>query len=199
MAEPQLTPFERILLGMVCLAPSSGYDLKRTFGTTPMGVYQPSSGALYPALRRLTGKGMVRARAAAPQPGEPARHRRVYEPTPAGRAAHVNWLRTPIDPATVSRDLGLHLMRFAMMEHLLAREEVLEFLQGLIDALAEFLEQLRRHAATADLPGRHPLLAIGHGMAVHQASLQWARDALAELSSPSPPDRAATAARSAGR
>src|SRR5580698_4720029 len=47
---PQLTDFEQVLLGLICMAPSSGYDLKRAFSTTPLGVYQPSSGALYPAL-----------------------------------------------------------------------------------------------------------------------------------------------------
>lgn len=38
-------------------APSSGYDLKRIFATTPVGLYQPSSGTLYPALRRLEQRG----------------------------------------------------------------------------------------------------------------------------------------------
>ena len=50
MAGRQLTSFEQILLGLICTSPSSGYDLKRVFAT-PMGVYQPSSGTLYPALR----------------------------------------------------------------------------------------------------------------------------------------------------
>ena len=61
MAGHQLTPFEHVLLGMICLSPSSGYDLKRIFAATPMGVYQPSSGSLYPALRRLEVKGLVKA------------------------------------------------------------------------------------------------------------------------------------------
>ncbi len=95
MAEHQLTAFEQVLLGLVCLSPASGYDLKRIFAATPMGVYQPSSGALYPALRRLEAKGQVRAMA----PGgasESARRRRVYEPTrgrpgdPCDLAAHAH-------------------------------------------------------------------------------------------------------------
>jgi DNA-binding PadR family transcriptional regulator len=183
MAGPQLTPFEHILLGMVRMAPSSGYDLKRNFAATPMGVYQPSSGALYPALLRLTSKGLVRAQTPVTQPGQPARHRCVYEVTPAGREEHENWLRAPIDPATVARDLGLHLMRFVMMEHLLPRTDVLTFLQGFTEALAAFTAQLERYAAAADLPGRHPRLALGHGIAVHRASLRWAENTLAELSS----------------
>ena len=98
MAGRQLTPFEHILLGLICQAPSSGYDLKRIFAATPMGLYQPSSGALYPALRRLEQKGLVQAQDPASQDGQSARHRRVYEPTQAGRAAHLNWLRTPVEP-----------------------------------------------------------------------------------------------------
>ncbi len=86
MTGRQLTPFEHILLGMICMVPSSGYDLKRIFAVTPMGIYQPSSGALYPALRRLEQKGLVRAQAPSGQAGQSARHRRVYEPTrPAGQ------------------------------------------------------------------------------------------------------------------
>jgi DNA-binding PadR family transcriptional regulator len=187
MAGRQLTAFEHILLGLICLAPSSGYDLKRIFAATPMGVYQPSSGALYPALRRLELKGLVRAQAPAGRNGQTGRHRRVYEPTESGRAVHTGWLRTPIAPATVGRDLGLHLMRFVMMEHLLPPQEVLTFLQSLADALAAFTAGLERYAAVATgQDGRHPRLALDHGLAVHRASLRWAEDTIAALSTASP-------------
>jgi PadR family transcriptional regulator AphA len=182
MTGPPLTPFEHILLGMICTAPSSGYDLKRIFAVTPMGIYQPSSGALYPALRRLEQKGLVQAQAASGQAGQSARRRRVYEPTRTGRAAHVSWLRTPIDPATVGRDLGLHLMRFVMMEHLLPRDEILGFLQNLVDTLAAFTAELERYTAVTDLSECHPRLALDHGLAVHHASLQWAQHAMTALS-----------------
>src|SRR5215470_8879021 len=175
MAGRQLTAFEHILLGLICMAPASGYDLKRIFAATPMGVYQPSSGALYPALRRLEFRGLVQAQAPPGPGGQSARHRRVYEPTQAGRAAHANWLRTPAEPATVSRDLGLHLMRFVMMEHLFPPHEVLTFLQNLADALTAFTTELEQYAAATHMPGRHPRLALDHGLAVHRASLRWAK------------------------
>ena len=179
MAEPPLTSFEHILIGLVCLSPASGYDLKRMFAATPMGVYQPSSGSLYPALRRLEAKGLVRA---ADETGESARRRRVYEPTGAGRAAHTAWLRAPVDAATVSPDLGLHLMRFAMMEHEFSREEVLRFLAGLQDALTAFVADLERSAAeAAQSSDRHPALALDHGLAVHRASLRWTQQTIAAL------------------
>jgi DNA-binding PadR family transcriptional regulator len=182
MTGRQLTPFEHILLGLTCLAPASGYDLKRIFAATPMGLYQPSSGALYPALRRLELKGLIQAQAPANGHGQSARHRRVYEPTPTGQAEHLNWLRTPVEPATVPRDLGLHLMRFVMMEHLLPPGEVLTFLQNLAGALAALTAQLEQYSGATDLTDRHPRLAIDHGLAVHRASLRWAEDTIAALS-----------------
>jgi PadR family transcriptional regulator, regulatory protein AphA len=179
MNGPRLTPFEHILIGLVCLSPASGYDLKRIFATTPMGIYQPSSGSIYPALRRLEANGLVTALDGT---GESARHRRVYGPTRAGRAAHATWLRTPVEVSTVSRDLGLHLMRFVMMEHASSREEVLSFLDDLKHALAAFTAGLERYAAaTAKLDDGHPGLALDHGLAVHRASLRWTSHAIAAL------------------
>jgi DNA-binding PadR family transcriptional regulator len=180
MAEHQLTSFQHVLLGLVCLSPASGYDLKRIFAATPMGIYQPSSGALYPALRRLEAKGLVRAMAL-DGASESARRRRVYELTEVGRTAHMTWLRTPIEPSTVGRDLGLHLVRFVMMEHAFSRDEVLGFLDNLSDALAAFTAQLERYAAVPQGGDRHPRLALDHGLAVHRASLEWAARASAAL------------------
>jgi DNA-binding PadR family transcriptional regulator len=147
-----------------------------------MGIYQPSSGALYPALHRLEVRGLVQAQAPPGQAGQPARHRRVYEPTRAGWAAHANWLHTPVEPATVARDLGLHLMRFVMMEHLFPPGAVLAFLQSLADALAAFTAELEQYTAAADLADLHPRLALDHGLAVHRASLRWAEHTIAALS-----------------
>jgi DNA-binding PadR family transcriptional regulator len=180
MTARQLTSFEHILLGLICLAPSSGYDLKRIFAVTPMGIYQPSSGTVYPALRRLELMNMIRAQAGGN--GESARRRRVYEPTEAGLAAHMDWLRTPVDDATVGRDLGLHLMRFVMMEHLFAPEEVVGFLRSLADALAALVAQLDHYVTGADLGRDYPKLALEHGLAVHRASLRWVEDTIEALS-----------------
>jgi DNA-binding PadR family transcriptional regulator len=182
MTSRQLTAFEHILLGLICRSPSSGYDLKRRFATTPVGVYQPSSGSVYPALRRLEQEGLIEAQAPSGQGSPSARHRRVYEPTRAGRAAHLTWLRTPVEPATAARDLGLHLMRFVMMEYLLPADEVLAFLRSLADPLAALTAQLERYTAAADFPDRHPRLALDHGIAVHRASLRWAEHTIAALS-----------------
>jgi DNA-binding PadR family transcriptional regulator len=182
MADVQLTAFEHILLGLICLAPSSGYDLKRRFAASPLGVYQPSSGALYPALGRLARKGLVRARAVGDRGGQQARPRHVHEPTELGVAVHMSWLRAPVRPGTVGRDLGLHLMRFVMMEHVLPTDQVTSFLRDLADALAAFTADLQQHAEATGQGSGHPRLALDHGLAVYRASLDWTERTIAALS-----------------
>ncbi len=118
------------------------------------------------------------------------RELRLYHATPAGHAAHLDWLRQPVDPATVVADLGMHLMRFAMMENQLEPEEVLAFLKGLADALDGFVAGLERYLASgAQATRRHAELALEHGIAMHRASLEWAQSAMAALAGPTAAQR----------
>ena len=177
----RLTDFEQVLLGVIASEPRSGYGLKKMFSASPSSVYQPSPGALYPALRRLEARGLLRAEKIA----NGRRAQRMYHVTEAGRAAHVAWLRQPVVPATVGADLGLHLMRFALMENHLPRAAVLAFLNDLAAALEGFIEGMEHYLASGAQSGRpHAELAIEHGIAVHRASLEWARTALATLTDP---------------
>jgi DNA-binding PadR family transcriptional regulator len=181
-----LTDFEQVLLGVIYSEPRSGYGLKKMFSASPASVYQPSPGALYPALRRLEARGLLRAEKIT----NGHRTQRMYHATEAGRAIHVNWLRQPVVPATVGADLGLHLMRFALMENHLPRQAVLAFLQDLADALESFVNGMERYVASGVQSGRpHAELAIEHGIAVHRASLDWARSALSTLAQSQPQGR----------
>jgi DNA-binding PadR family transcriptional regulator len=182
MAGRELTEFEQVLLGMIAAAPSTGYDLKQAFATTPLGVYQPSSGALYPALRRLEQRGLLRAEPDNPDGRPRSRRRFVYHLTETGRSAHAAWVRQPVNPATIAGDIPLHLMRFVMMERVLSRDEVLAFLTDLRDALTAYLDGLERYAATAGFDERHPPLALDHGIAAHTASLAWTKRTINTLS-----------------
>jgi DNA-binding PadR family transcriptional regulator len=181
MAGRQPTEFEQVLLGMIAAAPSTGYDLKHAFATTPLGVYQPSSGALYPALRRLEQRGLLCA-----EPGtasqERSRRRFVYHITEEGRAAHVAWVRRPVNPATITGDLPLHVMRFVMMERVASRAEVLAFLADLRDALGACLDGLEGYLAGTSFPDRHSPLALDHGIAAYAASLAWTKRTIDILS-----------------
>jgi PadR family transcriptional regulator, regulatory protein AphA len=176
-----LTDFEQVLLGLIAAQPRSGYGLRKLLTTTPASVYQPSPGALYPALRRLADRGLLRAQTT---PSSGRRAQRLYSVTNAGRAAHLSWLRQPVDPATVTISRGLLMMRFTFMEDQLTADEVAAFLADLADALESFIATTESYvAADAEVSQRHAVLALEHGLAVARASLQWAlsaREALAE-------------------
>jgi DNA-binding PadR family transcriptional regulator len=182
MAGRQPTEFEQVLLGMIAAAPSTGYDLKHEFANTPLGVYQPSSGALYPALRRLERRGLLCAEPGTPAGRERSRRRFVYHITEQGRAAHVAWVRRPVNPVTVTRDMPLHVMRFVMMERVATRAEVLAFLADLRDALAACLDALEGYLAATNFPDRHSPLALDHGIAAYAASLAWTKRTIDVLS-----------------
>jgi DNA-binding PadR family transcriptional regulator len=181
-AKRPLTSFEQVLLGVITAEPRSGYGLKKLFSASPAGVYQPSAGALYPALRRLEARGLLSAEQ---KVSSGRRALRLYQATPAGRAAHVDWLREPVAPAAVAADLGLHLMRFALMEKQLGRPAVLAFLADLAGALDSFVDGLEKYLASgAEAGNQHAELAVRHGIAMHRASLEWARSAIAALAGP---------------
>jgi DNA-binding PadR family transcriptional regulator len=173
-----LTDFEQVLLGVIDSEPRSGYGLKKMFSASPSSVYQPSPGALYPALRRLEARGLLYAEKIATG----RRAQRMYHVTDAGRAIHVDWLAKPVVAATVGADLGLHLMRFALMEDHLPRQAVLAFLDDLAAALETFVTGMERYVASGAQSARpHAELAIEHGIAIHRASLAWTRSALVAL------------------
>jgi DNA-binding PadR family transcriptional regulator len=190
MPRSQLTSFEHVLLGMICNQPASGYDLKRRFATSPMGVYQPSSGALYPALTRLERRGLLGSETSRPAAG--GRPRRVYQLTPEGRAAHLGWVREPVRPATVAQDLGMHLLRFVMMADVLPADEVLGYLASLRAALASFVATLE-HASTAPDVSENVAarLAVEHGLAVYRASLAWTEQAISTVGQQPPGEHTA--------
>jgi DNA-binding PadR family transcriptional regulator len=174
-----LTDFEQVLLGVIADEPRSGYGLKKMFSSSPASVYQPSPGALYPALRRLEERGLLHADK---QVSSGRRTQRRYQVTQAGLAAYLAWLREPVVPETVGTDLGQHLMRFSLMENYLERAEVIAFLEDLGDALDGFVRGMEQFAASRQGTLRqHALLAIEHGVAIHRASLEWVRSATAAL------------------
>jgi DNA-binding PadR family transcriptional regulator len=174
-----LTDFEQVLLGVIASEPRSGYGLKKMFNSSPASVYQPSPGALYPALRRLEERGLLHAQK---QVSSGRRALRLYQVTEAGLAVYLEWLRKPVVPETVGADLGQHLMRFSLMENYLERAEVIAFLADLGDALDGFVRGMEQFVASRqEALGQHALLAVEHGIAIHRASLEWVRSAMAAL------------------
>lgn len=77
---------------MLDRGPKTGYEIKVHFRDAIKNFWSVSDGQLYPTLRSLSEEGWVR-KAETVQEGGLVKH--VYEITEAGRAAFMEWLRTP--------------------------------------------------------------------------------------------------------
>ena len=162
------------LLGLLHEGPQSGYDLRKTFVSTPMAIFSDSPGAIYPALRRLARQGWITPVQAAAG----GRRRRLFAPTPRGRRALRAWLATPATRLEVARGWDVLMLRLAFM--------------GVVDParvpgfLAEVQVELRGHLGELERfrsgmgrvmpPGAQ--LAFDSGLAAYRAQARWVAGAL---------------------
>jgi len=164
------------LLGLLHFAPQSGYDLRKTFLTTPLSVFSDSPGAIYPALRRLARQGWIAA-----QPGaRGGRRRQVFAPTAAGRRAFRDWLGHRPTRDDVARGWGVLMLRLAFMGAV-PDAPLRTFLEAIRSELQAHVAELARfeaqRAAEMPLEGR---LAFASGLQGYRAQLAWAESALAK-------------------
>ena len=172
-AARELSLLECALLALLRQSPSSGYDLRRLFAETPFVHFSDSPGAVYPALRRLERRKLVRS-------GGPGggRRRRAVRLTPSGAAALERWLRTPVTRDELTRPLDGPMLRFAFMEEVLGRPACLAFLRDYGARLHDYVVELRAYGAAhtkeMSLSGR---LAFSSGLAEFKARERWAEHA----------------------
>lgn len=123
-----LTPTARVILGLLAFRPRTGYDIKQVTDRSTRFFWGASYGQIYPELRRLESRGLVRA---SETPRGRVR-RRVYELTPAGRKALDEWLHEPGDSLEM-RDEALLRLFFG---ELLKPEELRELVERRISNYA---------------------------------------------------------------
>ena len=166
------------LLGLLHQRPLSGYDLRKIFASTPIGEFSDSPGAIYPALRRLQERGLVRG---VVEESKGLRKRRVFRITPKGLASFKAWQSRPIvRDDLMTRRSGELLLRFAFMDQTFGPERALAFLREFARELSSYIPSLRQHldvhANEMPLSGR---LALESGVQDYEARLRWARKSIA--------------------
>jgi DNA-binding PadR family transcriptional regulator len=165
------------LLGLLQQKPQSGYDLRKIFAATPMSAFSDSPGAIYPALRRLEERGLVRSQV---QERAGLRRRRLYRPTAAGVAEFKAWQTQETTREDIVRRSEELMLRFAFMDDTLGPEQTLEFLKGFAGQLEGYVPSLREwrgaHEGEMKLSGR---LALESGIQGYETLLRWARKAIA--------------------
>jgi DNA-binding PadR family transcriptional regulator len=165
-----------VVLGLLSLAPRSGYDIKTVVDRSTRFFWAASYGQIYPELRRLEKEGLIEGEDAP----RGARGRRVYMLTKAGRQALVDWLVSPRGPDVELRDESLLRLFFA---DALPRETALQLLEGRKRGHEEFLQILRE---IERLPGgKDPDfvdLVLQWGIEFNEWGAQWCEKHLRRLS-----------------
>ncbi|MHC4479565.1 MAG: helix-turn-helix transcriptional regulator [Planctomycetota bacterium] len=178
-AQESISTLSLAILGLISQAPQSGYDLKKTFETTPMGHFSNSPGAIYPALGRLEKRGLIEGRV---EKAQTLRPRKVYSLSGEGERALKAELRRPVTRKDVVWHTDDLMLRFAFMGHLLTHTEAIRFSEQFLVQLRSYTASLQEHldAQRAAMP-LHGRLAMEQGIESYRATSRWAERAVREL------------------
>jgi len=174
MARQSRTPM--VILGLLCIEPMSGYDLKATIDRSISQFWNESYGQLYPALKKLTDDGMV----SKDETRTGGRQRNVYTITDSGRQHLRAWLTEPAARRYVRNELLLKLFFSletvpAVVRGHLQRERAVA--EGTVAGINAAIAELKATSADApELPYWLMTLDLGRRTALAQA--EWAKHSL---------------------
>jgi len=164
------------ILGLLRGKPSSGYELRKIFGESPMGRFSDSPGAIYPALRRLEDRRLI---AASPNARPTQRRRKAFQLTPGGVVTLKEWLQAPISQTDVANRLNVLMLKFAFMDGALGERATIAFLReferelnAYVAVLTKYVQGNSTHMATSSL------LALQSGLLGYRAQVKWLRHAI---------------------
>jgi DNA-binding PadR family transcriptional regulator len=167
------------ILGLICLGPMSGYDLRKVFLTTPMGHFSTSPGAIYPALRRMEQRGLIKGSIHKKQTLRP---KQIYTITRRGRTALKERLTQPIINDDVMWRMDELVLRFAFMGNVVGKEQSLEFLRDLLPRLDAYVcylkDQLKAERGREHATGAY---AVEQGIAIYEATARWSKRVIKAL------------------
>ena len=111
-----------ILIGMVLNHEQTGYDIKKSIELGIGNFYKISYGNLYPALKKLSEKGLLTMKEE-PQ-GE--RIKKYYKATNQGKAEFIKWLSSPIDFKSDSDSLMVRIFFYDNLPEDVCKERLTE-------------------------------------------------------------------------
>ena len=173
---------DHILLGLL-RDPATGYDLKNTFNDTVRHFWSAELSQIYPALKRMERRQLLRSRV---EPSQKGPNRRVYSLTDDGRDHLLQWLRRgPV----VDTERFAYLAQVYFMDAIGNLDETRAFMAALRQHFLRWLAELRAveramHAAQGDAPEHfstasfHRFATLRMGIHSIQAKVNWCEETL---------------------
>ncbi len=169
-----------VLLGLLTIAPMSGYDLGLTIRASVGHIWNESYGQIYPNLKKLAADGSVTAKTER-QKGKP--DRTIYSITKKGRERLAKWLAVPPQPEIPRNELLLKLFFGTQVP----ADVLIGYVESMVEGEGAVLRELTRieHediAQNQHYPGApYWKMAARFGQLELKAHLRWAEETLAEL------------------
>ena len=176
---------DHILLGLL-REPATGYDLKNAFSENVRHFWSAELSQIYPTLKRLEQRRMLRSRL---EPSPKGPNRRVYTLTDEGRKELMRWLR---GGPVVGTERFAYLAQLYFMDAVGDIDETRAFMTALRDHLSRWLAQLwavEREVITTygDAPERysgagfHQFAALRMGIHSVGSKVAWCDETLAAI------------------
>ena len=168
------------ILGILSRGPQSGYDVKKVFSAITSHFWRAGYGQIYPQLKKLSAKGLVKGKAV-----KPAKRlgKHIYSLTAQGEKSLREWLRTPVESQPWRIEILLRLFFGRQMpaaENIRQVEIYRLHKQEELIKLQEIERHLREdHAHDPDQP--YYLLTVDYGQKVVRACLDWCEQTIASL------------------
>jgi len=160
----------RVILGLLDLAPMTGYELKRHFDTVVSHIWNADKAQIYRTLSQLTEDGLATVETV---PGVGAPDRQVHHITDRGRETLNDWLTSKLDHQP-ERDAFLARLFFSggLAESQL--EELLGTRRADAQSLLTALSQMRASVPEpTDRRARLRLATLDNGIAHLRTELDW--------------------------
>ena len=164
-----------VILGLLAERPLSGYQIKKIIDIRFQFFWSESFGQIFPALKSLTVQGLVEECPLEAPGGHAAK---MYQITPAGKAALIDWLSQPVEKESLRLEILLktyfsgYAAPEAMLAHLSAFEESHS---RQLHILGLFQEELMRIPDEDENHG-DILRVIDFGQKANRAYLDWCRE-----------------------
>jgi len=185
----RITTLDYLLLGILKGSAMSGYDIRKLFVSSPLVRFSASPGSVYPSLRRLEQRGLVRGRIHRPTTLRP---RKVFRVTIGGVARLKEWVTRPIEREDIIHRLDDLVIRFSLMDELVTPRTQVAFLKQMAHMAIDYAREIRRHREKMEAHAPpNASLALTLGEDAYRMHARWALRAARHLE----PGQPATQAR----
>lgn len=169
-----LTNLNFAILGLLLEKSLSGYQIRKIFESSAMGIFSDSPGSIYPALKKLIKKGYI----IQSKKGS----KKIISISESGKEELKKWVLQPLKPDDVSKKMEVQLLKYVFSESLISKSQKNKFLATLSVALDSYLENLNSFLKKeSDRMTKHGKHAFQLGISTTQLQLHWVKKTIQNL------------------